>query len=43
MTDKNALLTTVENNLDTTLEAKAATLPDSFQMAKFQQNCRLYK
>lgn len=39
MTDKNALLTTVENNLGTTLAAKAAALPDGFQMAKFQQNC----
>lgn len=39
MTDKNALLTTVENNLGTTLAAKAAALPDDFQMAKFQQNC----
>ena len=49
MTDsKNALLTTVENNLGTTLAAKAAALPDGFQMAKFQQNCihicfRLFK
>lgn len=39
MTEKNALLTTVENNLGTTLAAKAAALPDGFQMAKFQQNC----
>lgn len=37
--EKNALLTTVENNLGTTLAAKAAALPDGFQMAKFQQNC----
>jgi len=32
-------LTTVENNLGTTLAAKAAALPDGFQAAKFQQNC----
>ena len=29
----------VENNLTTTLAAKAAALPDGFQAAKFQQNC----
>lgn len=39
MSEKNALLTAVENNLGTTLAAKAAALPDGFQMAKFQQNC----
>lgn len=32
-------LITVENNLGTTLAAKAAALPDGFQAAKFQQNC----
>lgn len=32
-------LATVENNLATTLAAKAAALPDGFQAAKFQQNC----
>lgn len=32
-------MVTVENNLGTTLAAKAAALPDGFQPAKFQQNC----